>query len=64
MKTLRASLAIILFIYSVPTILSALDIYRGKEPDLSSEWIIISVFFVLSMAFILINLLEFVKVKK
>lgn len=37
MRTIRISIAIILFLYSIPTILSAFDIYQGTEPDLSSE---------------------------
>jgi undecaprenyl pyrophosphate phosphatase UppP len=63
MKTLRTSLAIILLIYSIPTVLSGLDIYKGTEPDLSSEWIIVCIFFIFSFIFILINLLELVKRK-
>jgi undecaprenyl pyrophosphate phosphatase UppP len=64
MKILRASLAIILIIYSVPTVLSGLDIYKHTEPDLSSEWIIVFIFFVLTMVFIVANFIELVKVKK
>jgi undecaprenyl pyrophosphate phosphatase UppP len=63
MKTLRTSLAIILLIYSIPTVLSGLDIYKGTEPDLSPEWIIVCIFFIFSFIFILINLLELVKRK-
>jgi uncharacterized membrane protein YhaH (DUF805 family) len=61
MKTIRFSLAVILTIYSIPTLLSGLDIYKGTEPDLSSEWIIVSIFFVLSLAFFVTNLLELIK---
>lgn len=64
MKTLRAGLAIILLIYSVPTVLSGLDILRADEPDLSSEWIIVLIFFILSMVLILINFLEVLKRKQ
>ena len=61
MKTIRFSLAVILTIYSIPTLLSGLDIYKGTEPDLSSEWIIICIFFVLSLVFFITNLLELIK---
>jgi undecaprenyl pyrophosphate phosphatase UppP len=61
MKTLRTSIALILTIYSIPTVLSGLDIYKGMEPDLSSEWIIVCVFFILSLVFCLINLFELIK---
>ena len=61
MKTLRFSLAVILTIYSIPTLLSGLDIYKGTEPDLSSEWIIVCIFFVLSLIFFISNLLELIK---
>jgi undecaprenyl pyrophosphate phosphatase UppP len=64
MKTKRFSLAVILTIYSIPTLLSGLDIYKGTEPDLSSEWIIVSIFFVLSLVFFITNLLELVKRNK
>jgi uncharacterized membrane protein YhaH (DUF805 family) len=64
MKTIRFSLAVILTIYSIPTLLSGLDIYKGTEPDLSSEWIIVSIFFVLSLAFFITNLLELIKRNK
>jgi hypothetical protein len=47
MQTIRFSLAVILTIYSIPTLLSGLDIYKGTEPDLSSEWTIVCIFFVL-----------------
>ena len=61
MKTIRLSLAVILTIYSIPTLLSGLDIYKGTEPDLSSEWIIVCIFFVLSLVFFISNLLEIAK---
>ena len=61
MKTIRFSLAVILTIYSIPTLLSGLDIYKGTEPDLSSEWIIVCIFFVLSLVFFITNLLELIK---
>jgi len=38
-----------------------LDIYKGNEPDLSSEWIIVCIFFVLSLVFFINNLLELIK---
>ena len=61
MKTIRFSLAVILTIYSIPTLLSGLDIYKGTEPDLSSEWIIVCIFFALSLVFFISNLLELIK---
>lgn len=61
MKTLRFILALILTIYSIPTLLSGLDIYHGTEPDLSTEWIIVCIFFVLSLVFFVTNLLELIK---
>ena len=64
MKTVRTSLTIILLIYSIPAFLSGIDIYKGTEPDLSSEWIIVSIYFLLSFAFILVNLFEILKLKK
>ena len=63
MKILRAGLAIILIIYSVPALLSGLDIYHGNEPDLSSEWIIMCVFFVMCIVLVLLNILELFKIK-
>jgi membrane protease YdiL (CAAX protease family) len=57
MKTIRTSLAIILIIYSFPAFLSGLDIYKGTEPDLSSEWIILCIFFVLSLLLFILDLL-------
>jgi undecaprenyl pyrophosphate phosphatase UppP len=63
MKTLRISLAVILIIYSVPVLLSGLDVYKGTEPDLSSEWIIVCTFFVLSFVLFIVNLLELKKKK-
>ena len=61
MKTTRFTLAVILTIYSIPTLLAGLDIYQGTEPDLSSEWIIVSIFFVLSLVFFISSLLELIK---
>ena len=61
MKTLRAVLAVILLVYSIPTLLSALDILRGTEPDLDSEWIIVSIFFLLSVLFAAVTVVEFLR---
>jgi uncharacterized membrane protein YhaH (DUF805 family) len=61
MKTIRLSLAVILTIYSIPALLSGLDIYKGTEPDLSSEWIIVCIFFILSLVFFISSLLELIK---
>jgi hypothetical protein len=64
MKTIRSSLTFILLIYSIPTILSGLDIYSGSEPDLSSEWIIVSIYLILSIVYCVINLLDLFKKTK
>jgi membrane protease YdiL (CAAX protease family) len=64
MKTLRAVIAVILLVYSIPTLLSALDILRGTEPDLGSEWIIVSIFFVLSVLFAAVTVVEFLRGKE
>jgi hypothetical protein len=61
MKKIRSVLTIILLFYFVPTILSTLDILRGSEPDLSSEWIIVSVYMVLSLIYSIVNLMELMK---
>ena len=58
MKILRVSLSVILIIYSVPTILSGMDIHRAAEPDLSSEWIVVTIFFILSVALFLVSLID------
>ena len=64
MRTIRISLGVILTIYSIPTILSGLDIYKGTEPDLSTEWIIVCIYFVLSLVFSILNILELFKQAK
>jgi membrane protease YdiL (CAAX protease family) len=64
MRAIRLSLAVILSIYSIPTLLSGLDIYKGTEPDLSSEWIIVCIFFVLCLLLFISNLIEFIKIDK
>jgi undecaprenyl pyrophosphate phosphatase UppP len=64
MKILRASLAILLLVYLIPAILSVLDIYKNDEPDLSSEWLIVLIFFVLSILLILGNFLELIRYKR
>lgn len=58
MKALRISLAVILTVYSIPAFLSGLDIYKGTEPDLSSEWIIVCLFFALSIVLFIANIIE------
>lgn len=61
MKKIRFVLTIILLIYIVPAILSTLDILKGSEPDLSSEWIIVSIYLVLSFVYSIVNLIEILK---
>ncbi len=64
MKILRVSLATVLLVKSIPTLLSGLDIYKGSEPDLSSEWMIVCIFFVKTFIFILATLVELIIVKQ
>lgn len=64
LRTLRITLAIILAIYSIPAILSGLDIFKGTEPDLSTEWIIVCIYFVLVLVLIISNLLELIRKAK
>ena len=61
MKKIRIVLTIILLFFIFPTILSTLDILKGSEPDLSSEWIIVSIYLVLSLVYSIVNLLELLK---
>ena len=61
MKKIRSVLTIILLFYFVPTILSTLDILKGSEPDLSSEWIIVSIYLVLSLVYSIVNLMDLLK---
>ncbi len=56
MKTTRVILTIILLSYFIPTILSGHDILKGTEPDLSTEWIIVFIYLILSFAYCFINL--------
>lgn len=58
MKALRISLAVMLLFYSLPTFLSGLDIFRGTEEDLASEWIIVTLFFVMCLLMVVICLIE------
>ena len=64
MKTLKAILTVLLVFYTIPTLLSGLDIYKGTEPDLSSEWIIVFIFFIMFLGLITINITEIVKMVK
>lgn len=64
MKTFRIILAIILIFYSIPTVLSAYDIYKGTEPNLSSEWIVVGVFIALGTILAVVTLLELFKKPK
>ena len=61
MKALKSIFTIILIFYTIPTLLAGLDIYKGTEPDLSSEWIIVFVFFIMFLGLITINIIEIVK---
>lgn len=64
MKTLRFTLALLLTIYSIPVLLSGLDIIKGTEPDLSSEWMIVTIFFILSLGFFIFNMVEITRKKR
>jgi ABC-type multidrug transport system permease subunit len=48
----RRIMAFVLLIYSVPAFLSGLDIYRDKEPDLSAEWTIVVLYYILTIFFL------------
>ena len=61
MKIIRAALTIILLFYFIPTILSGLDILKGSEPDLSSEWIIVGIYLILSLVYSIVNLTGLLK---
>ena len=61
MKAFRIILAIILVFYAIPTVLSAVDIYRGAEPDLSSEWVVVGVFIALGALLAAITIIESIK---
>lgn len=56
MKTVSSVLTVILLLYSVPAGLSGLDILKGSEPDLSTEMIIVSIYFGLSLVYCAVNL--------
>ena len=64
MKTLRFTIALLLTIYSIPVLLSGLDILKGTEPDLSSEWLIVTFFFILSLGFFIFNMVEITRKKR
>lgn len=64
MKEIRTGLTIILLIYFVPTTLSVLDILKGSEPDLSTEWIVVCIYLLLSIAYSLVNLFELLRESK
>ncbi len=64
METIRTSLGIILMVYSIPTVLAASDIKSKLEPDLSTEWVIVSIIFILTLVFILANLNDIIKMKR
>jgi undecaprenyl pyrophosphate phosphatase UppP len=61
MKAFRIILAIILIFYAIPTVLSAMDIYKGTEPDLSSEWVVVGVFIALGVLLAAITIIESIK---
>jgi|GEM_PF-3394521 len=58
-KKIRFVFSFILLGLGIFAFLAGTDIYHGTEPDLSTEWLIFSSFFYLSLLYILINLAEF-----
>ncbi len=44
--------------------LAETDIYHGVEPDLSAEWMIFGWFFYLSLAYVVVNLIELLGKRK
>jgi hypothetical protein len=64
-KTIRFVISFILLGFGFFAFLAGTDIYHGTEPDLSSEWFILSSFFYLSYLFVIINVVDFfIKEKK
>lgn len=61
MKTVSSVLTVILLLYSVPAGLSGLDILKGSEPDLSTELVIVSIYFSLSIVYCVVNLAIWLK---
>ncbi len=63
MKALKAIFTVLLAFYTIPTILAGLDIYKGTEPDLSSEWVIVFIFFIMFVVLITINITELIRMR-
>lgn len=61
MKTLKVIFTVLLAFYTIPTVLATLDIYKGTEPDLTSEWMILFIFFIMFIGLISVNLTEILK---
>lgn len=61
MSSIIKILSSILLFYSIPTFLSGLDIYKGVEPDLNSEWIILIIFYFLSILLFILNFIVNIK---
>jgi hypothetical protein len=61
MRATRAILTGILLTYFVPTILSVMDILKGSEPDLSEEWIIVTIYLLVSFGYTLVNLSDLLR---
>jgi quinol-cytochrome oxidoreductase complex cytochrome b subunit len=58
MEILKRMYSIVLLAYSVLAVLSLQDIHRNTEPDLSSEWAIVVIFFILIYGFLVLTLLK------
>lgn len=60
-RAARVGLTIFLAVYWVPTLLAGLDILGGTEPDLSSEWIIVAIYFGATLLLTAASLVEWVQ---
>lgn len=60
-RATRVGLAFFLAVYWVPTLLAGLDILGGTEPDLSSEWIIVAIYFSATLLLTAASLVEWVR---
>jgi hypothetical protein len=59
-RILRIGLTIFLLMMSVLAFAAGADIYNAGEPDLSAEWIVLSVFFFTSVFYVIINITEII----
>ena len=64
MEIFRKSYSVIVFIYSIPTLLSLIDIYHQREPDLSNEWVIVVIFLFMIYGLLVLNFVQKKKKKQ